>query len=61
MELAVMKMFERENKKIFRQGKKEGKIEIAIKMLKEGLDIDLIDKITSLRKDKIENLNKSCK
>ena len=63
MELAVMKMFETENKKIFRQGRKEGKketaIEIAVKMLKENVDIDFINRMTGLHKDEIKKLDKS--
>ena len=69
MVLAVEKMFERENRKIFRQGKKEGikegikktYIDLAIKMLKENVDIDFISRITEIDKDEIEKLNKSTK
>ena len=77
MVLAVEKMIERENRKIFREGKKEGvkegikegmkegvkknSIDIAKKMLDEGLNIDLIEKITCLGKDKIKELAEECK
>lgn len=69
MVLAVEKMFERENRKIFRKGKKEGikegikktYIDLAIKMLKENVDIDFISRITEIDKDEIEKLNKSTK
>lgn len=55
---------EREMKRWKMEGKKEGKEEgikenrimTAKKMLEEGLNIDLIDKITGLGKDKIEKL-----
>lgn len=37
-------------------GRKERSIEIAKKMLKEKLDINLISKLTELTKEEIENL-----
>lgn len=65
MVLAVEKMFERENRKIFKQGIKEGikkaSIDLANKMLKENVDIDFISRITGIDKNEIEKLNKSTK
>lgn len=65
MVLAVEKMFERENRKIFRQGIKEGikktSIDLAIKMLKENVDIDFISRITEIDKDEIEKLSATYK
>ena len=40
----------------FEDGKKEGKIEIAKKMLKEKVPIEMIEKFTELSKEEIENL-----
>lgn len=39
-------------------GRKENKIEIAKNMLKEGMDINLIAKITKLPREEIEKLSK---
>ena len=38
------------------QGAKENSINVARKMLNEGLDIELISKMTNLSKEEIENL-----
>lgn len=59
--LAVLDMIEKENKRIFRDGKKEGerrgrkmaKIETAKKMLEKGIDIETIIEITGVSKKKI--------
>ncbi len=40
----------------FEQGKEEGKIEIAKKMLEEKIDISIIEKCTGLTKEEIEKL-----
>ena len=40
----------------FEDGKKEGKIEIAKKMLKEKVPVEMIEKFTELSKEEIENL-----
>ena len=40
----------------FEDGKKEGKIEIAKKMLKEKVPIEMIEKFTELSKEKIEKI-----
>ncbi|MEQ2525161.1 hypothetical protein EKG37_06800 [Robertmurraya yapensis] len=39
--------------------KREKAIEMAVEMLKVGLSLDLILKITKLRQDEIENLRKN--
>jgi len=39
-----------------RKGKKEGKIETAINMLKKGFEIDVIVEITGLKRKEIEKL-----
>ncbi len=41
-----------------KQGKKEGKLETAISMLKEGLEMSLIEKVTGLTEDQILNYEK---
>ena len=43
----------------FEDGKKEGKIEIAKKMLKEKMSIEMIMKLTKLTKEEIQNLEKN--
>ena len=40
-----------------KEGKKEKQIEIAKKMLKENMDINLISKLTSLTENEIRKLN----
>lgn len=40
-----------------RDGKKEGKLEVAKKMLEKGIDIQTIEEITGLKKEEIEGLN----
>ena len=40
----------------FEDGKKEGKIEIAKKMLKEKVPIEMIEKFTELSKEEIEKI-----
>ena len=40
------------------QGKKEQSIEISRKMIKEGLEIEFISKVTGLSKEEIEKLQK---
>ena len=40
----------------FEDGKKEGKIEIAKKMLKEKVPVEIIEKFTELSKEEIEKL-----
>lgn len=54
--LAVLDMIEKENKRIFRDGKKEGKLETAKKMLEEDIPIDIIMKVTGLKEEEIEKL-----
>lgn len=66
--LAVLEMLEKENKRIFRDGKREGKIEgekrgkeiakieTAKKMLEEKATIEFIMKVTGLSKETIEKL-----
>jgi predicted transposase/invertase (TIGR01784 family) len=39
------------------KGKKEEKLEIAINMLKKGVDLNLISEVTNLPISKIQNLN----
>ena len=43
------------------KGREEEKLETAKKMLKEGIKIDLIIKVTGLTKEEIENLKKEDK
>ena len=40
----------------FEDGKKEGKLEIAKKMLKEKVPIEMIEKFTELSKEEIEKI-----
>lgn len=54
--LAVLEMIDEENKKIFKKGERKGRRETARKMIEEGLDVDLIVKITDLSRKEIENL-----
>ena len=62
--LAVLDMIDRENMKIYKkgrtEGKKEGKIEalidVAKKMINEKLSIEKIIEITGLNKEEIEKL-----
>lgn len=58
--LAFMEMIEEEDKKIFRRGKREGrienKIETAKAMIKENISIDVIMRITKLSKKEIDKL-----
>ncbi len=56
--LAVLEMIDEENKRIFRNGKKEGKLETAKKMLKEDVSIEFIMKVTELSKEEINKLKK---
>jgi len=59
--LAVLDMIDEENKRIFRNGKKEGrregekraKLETAKKMLEKGIDIETIVEITGVSKEQI--------
>lgn len=58
--LAVLEMIEEDDKRIFRRGKKEGKIEgkreDAKAMIKENIPIDIIMKVTKLTKKEIDKL-----
>ena len=46
-----------ETKRLEREaGKKEGKVEVTKKMLEEGIDIEVISKVTGLTKEEIEKL-----
>ena len=62
--LAVLETLEEENKRLLRQGRKEGRklgvnqrnIEIVKNMLREKLDIEFISKITGLKKEEIEKM-----
>ena len=60
--LAVLEMIDEENKRIFRNGKKEGrreaKLENAKKMLEEKIPIKTIIKITGFTKEELEKLRK---
>ena len=56
----AMKMQE-ERKEGIKEGIKKTSIDLAIKMLKENIDIDFISRITGIGKDEIEKLNKSTK
>ena len=64
--LAVLEMIEEENKMLLakgerkgiRKGIKEEKRKSARKMLKEGIAIDVISRITELTKEQIEKLKK---
>jgi predicted transposase/invertase (TIGR01784 family) len=40
-----------------KEGKKEEKVEIAINMLKKGVDLNFISEVTNLPISKIQNLN----
>jgi len=54
--LAVLEMIDEENKRIFKKGERKGRRETAKRMIDEGLDIDLIVKITDLSRKEIEKL-----
>lgn len=58
--LAVLEMLERNDKKMFKEGKREGKREEKMKIIKaminENIPIDVIEKITKFSKKEIENL-----
>ena len=54
--LAVLDMIEKDDKRIFIRGKKEGKKEMIKAMLNENIPINVIEKITKLTKKEIENL-----
>ncbi|MEC1748150.1 hypothetical protein ABEV09_23800, partial [Schinkia azotoformans] len=41
------------------EGKAEGKIEVAFEMLRDGLDVDRIAKLTGFTKDEILELQKN--
>ena len=68
--LAVLDMVEEENKMLIAKGRKEGKIigieegkkreqeKIVKKMLEEKIRIDLIEKITELKREEIEKIKK---
>lgn len=56
--MAVFEMIEKENQSYINQGKKEGYIEVAKKMLKMKMPIDTIMKVTKLSKKEIEKLEK---
>jgi predicted transposase/invertase (TIGR01784 family) len=49
-------MMEIEKDEGYNEGKKESQIEIAKKMLKDKMSIDIISKYTSLSKEEIENI-----
>lgn len=57
--LAVLEMLDRENARIRNEGRQEGKIEYIKNMLKEELSIELICKITGLKKEEIEKIQKN--
>ena len=58
--LAVLEMIEEENKMLLargeRKGMKKANKENARKMIKEGIKIDVISRITGLTKEQIEKL-----
>lgn len=56
--LAVLEMIDEENKRIFRNGKKEAKLETAKKMLEENVSIEFIMRVTELSKKEINKLKK---
>ena len=59
MKLAVERMLDREyaarDRKSRKEGRKEAALTLAKKMLNEKIDIDLIKKITGIKKDKFYN------
>lgn len=57
--LAVLDMLDRENARIRKEGKIQSKIEIAQNMLKEKFSINTISKITGLKKEEIEKIQKN--
>ena len=57
--LAVLEMIEEENKRLLRQGRKEGKREIARKMLAKNMPLSLIVEIVGLKEKEIEKLKNS--
>lgn len=54
--LAVLDMIEKDDKRIFIRGKKEGKKEMIKAMINENIPIDIIEKVSKLTKKEIENL-----
>jgi len=63
--LAVLEMLDRENARIRNEGRLEGRMEARIddakNMLKEKLPIDLITRITGMKKEQIEKIKKDTK
>ena len=56
--LAVLEMIEEENKMLIAKGERMANRKNARKMLKEGISIDVISRITELTKEQIEKLKK---
>lgn len=54
--LAVLEMLERNDKKMYKKGKKEERMEMTKAMINENIPIDIIAKITKFSKKEIENL-----
>lgn len=54
--LAVLDMIEKDDKRIFIRGKKEGKKEMIKAMINENIPMDIIEKVSKLTKKEIENL-----
>ena len=52
--LAILEMIDEENKRIFKKGRKEAKLEDARKMLEKGIDTETIIEITGVSKDKLK-------
>ena len=54
--LAVIEALEEENRMLIAKGERKAKKEYAKKMIKEGIKIDVISRITGLTKEQIEKL-----
>ena len=57
--LAVLDMIDRENKRIMREAKREGKKEVAKKLLDKKMSFKDIEEVTGLSRNVIEKLKKS--
>lgn len=56
--LAVLDMIDRENRRIRKEGIKEGKIEVARELLKKKMSFEYIEEVTGLSRSVIEKLKK---
>ena len=50
--LASVEMLEKERRRDIKRGRKEEKVSLAKKMLKENFAIEIIEKITGLKREK---------